>query len=61
MNINKHWYIGTKESDINIWLSCSKYNYSGWGFEKEKNGFSIHFGKCHFHYTVYGHEQPSNN
>lgn len=57
--INKHWYIGTKKNDINIWFSSDKSNYKAWGIEKEKHGFSIHLGRTHFHYEKYLHEQVS--
>lgn len=55
----KNFYIGTKKSDINITLSASKSNYSKWGINKDKHGFEIHLGKCHIHFTKYGHEQAN--
>lgn len=55
----KNWYIGTKKSDINMTLSCSRNNYSSWGIKRVKHGFEAHLGKCHFHYSKYGHEQPN--
>lgn len=56
-NVDKHWYIDTKNADINAWLSSSKLNYKKWGFEKVKHGFSIHLGRTHFHMSKYKHEQ----
>lgn len=54
--MNKHWYIKTKKHDINIWLSCSKNNWCGFGIEHDKHEFRIHLGKLHFDFTIYGHE-----
>lgn len=55
----KNFYINTKKSDINITLSASKSNYSAWGIDRDKHGFQIHLGKCHIHFTKYGHEQAN--
>ena len=52
----KNWYIKTKNSDINMTLSCDKSNWSGYGVEHDGHGFKIHLGKCHFHYSKYTHE-----
>lgn len=53
----KNFYISTKKSDINITLSISRSNYNTWGIDRNKHGFQIHLGKCHIHFTKYGHER----
>ena len=52
----KTWYIGTKKSDINMVLSFDKGNTKSYGVEKDSHGFKLNLGKCHFHYSKYGHE-----
>ena len=57
----KTFYKGTKNYDYNLYISCSKSNYSKWGYDKKLHSRELHLGKLHIALTKYGKEVMKKN